>query len=124
MIPKKKTSNSHPNHHFWLDEKKGNEHSEKLWDMHKLTVEKGQYCTVHGKHEKLYPIKIGLARAGVARVCKTNADRPHDVDFIPIYMSCTQCGLFLGADEEDNADILDGLCLVCFRKLTGQSEVF
>ena len=59
-----------------------------------------------------------------ARVCKTNADRPHDVDFIPIYMSCTGCGLYLGSTEEDYADVLDGMCLQCFRTETEQTDIW
>ena len=46
---------------------------------------------------------------------------PHDVEIIPIYMSCTGCGLSLGRTEESNADLLDGMCLKCFRELTDQT---
>ena len=103
--------------------KNGNEHSEKLWKMHKRAIENGLHCPLHKKKEKLYPITIGFARKGVARVCRVNAEPPDDVDFVPIYMSCTECSLFLGSDEEDYADILDGMCFVCFKKVTGQFEV-
>ena len=41
---------------------------------------------------------------------------------IPIYMSCTECGLFLGSIEEDCADMLGGMCLECFRKMTDQKN--
>ena len=102
--------------------KNGNEHSEELWEMHKAAVENGQFCTDHKKKEKLYPITIGFARKGIARVCRINADPPHDVEFIPIYMSCTSCSLYLGSDEEDYADVLDGMCFSCFRKLIGQTD--
>ena len=37
---------------------------------------------------------------------------------VPIYMSCTECGLYLGSIEEDYADMLGGMCLECFRKNT------
>ena len=110
--------------------KTGDEHSSKLWNMHQLAIDEGRFCTDprvfkidHKKREKLYPITIGFGRAGVARVCRSNADLPYDVEFIPIYMSCTECGLYLGSDEEDYADILDGTCFVCFKKMTGQTEV-
>ena len=103
--------------------KTGDEHSGKLWNMHQLAIEEGRFCTDHKKREKLYPITIGFGRAGVARVCRSNADLPYDVDFVPIYMSCTECSLYLGSDEEDYADILDGTCFVCFKKMTGQTEV-
>ena len=46
-------------------------------------------------------------------------------DLQPIYMSCANknCGKFLGSLEEDFADLLSGLCLVCFREQTGQAEM-
>lgn len=110
--------------------KTADEHSSKLWNMHQLAIDEGRFCTDprvfkidHKKREKLYPITVGFGRTGVARVCKINADPPNDVDLIPIYMSCTECGLYLGSDEEDYADILDGTCFVCFKKMTGQTEV-
>jgi hypothetical protein len=90
--------------------------------MHKLVVENGRQCPFHKKTEKLYPITIGSARAGIARVCRLNADPPHDVDFVQIHMSCTECGLYLGSTEEDYADVLDGMCLQCFRKETEQTD--
>ena len=105
-------------------------HSSKLWNMHQLAIDEGRFCIDprvfkidHKKREKLYPITVGFGRTGVARVCRSNADPPHDVDFVPIYMSCTECGLYLGSDEEDYADILDGTCFVCFKKMIGQTEV-
>ena len=110
--------------------KTADEHSSKLWNMHQLAIDEGRFCTDprvfkidHKKREKLYPITVGFGRTGVARVCKINADPPNDVDLIPIYMSCTECGLYLGSDEEDYADILDGTCFVCFKKMIGQTEV-
>ncbi len=99
------------------------EHSEKLWQMHELTVEKGQRCPTHCKNEKLYPITIGLGRTTISRVCRFGPD-PNDVDLIPIYMSCTECSLYLGSIEEDYADVLDGLCLKCFRELIGQTDIW
>ena len=89
------------------------EHSEKLWRMHNLAIEKGR-----AKGEKLYPITLGFARTCVARVVRINADPPYDVEFVPIYMSCTECGLYLGSIEEDYADMLGGMCLKCFMKMT------
>ena len=102
--------------------KNGSEHSEELWEIHRTAVENGRYCPLHKKKEKLYPITVGFGRKGIARVCRINADPPHDVDFIPIYMSCTSCSLYLGSDEEDYADVLDGMCFSCFRKLIGQED--
>ena len=105
-------------------QKNASEHSEKLWEMHKLAVEKGQYCPFHKKTEKLYPITIGSTRAGNARVCKLNAAPPYDIDFVQIHMPCTVCGLALGSIEEDHADILDGMCLQCFRTETEQTDIW
>ena len=102
-------------------QKSGGEHSEKLWEIHKAAVEKGLYCNDHHKDEKLYPLTVGFARAGDARECSLNADPPYDKELVPIYMSCTECDLYLGSIEEDCADILDGMCLKCFREVTGQS---
>ena len=104
-------------------QKSGSEHSEKLWQMHKIAAEKGQYCPDHHKEEKLYPLTLGLARTCVARVCKLNADSPYDRVLVPIYMSCTECDLYLGSTEEDFADVLDGMCLSCFRDSIGQTDV-
>ena len=39
-------------------------------------------------------------------------------------MSCTECDLYLGSDEEDYADMLGGMCFVCFRKLIGQTDAW
>ena len=105
-----------------LCQKNASEHSEKLWEMHKRAIEKGRFCPFHKKIEKLYPITVGTARASIARVCRLNADPPYDVDFIPIHMSCTECGLYLGSTEEDFADILDGTCLKCFMEMTDGDE--
>ena len=98
------------------------EHSEKLWEMHQLAVEKGQYCSEHSKKENLYPIRIGLGWNVIARVCKQNADKPHDIEIIPINMSCTECRLYLGDIEMKCADDLDGMCLKCFREQTEQTH--
>ena len=104
--------------------------------MHHATVKKGQWCIMHKKREKLYPITLGFARKGIARTCKTIVqdkpyetiltlpDPPYDIDLVPIYMSCTECGLYLGSDEEDYADMLGGMCFICFRKLIGQTDVW
>jgi hypothetical protein len=103
-------------------QKNSNEHSEKLWERHQLAVEKGQYCSEHSKNEKLYPITIGSAKEVIARVCRTSAKPPYDVDMIPIYITCTDCGLYLGDMEEEYADELDGMCLKCFREQTEQTH--
>ena len=97
------------------------QHSEKLLELHELAVEQGRYCSEHGKKEKLYPITIWTAGRGIARVCKTEFQPPHDVELVPIYMSCAECGLYLGDIEEEHADVLGQMCLKCFGKQTGQT---
>ena len=145
-------------------------HSEKLWEMHRLAAEKGQYwwlwssekheifqpnsvrrhCVFdHNKKEKLWSITVGFARQGIARASTLNADPPvhvlsksrwefdehnywefgeefwHREDQLnPIYMECTECNLYLGSIEEDNADVLGEMCLNCFRKQTEQTSTW
>ena len=103
-------------------QKVATEHSEELWETHKLTVETGRYCPKHHKEENLCQITLGFARTGTARIC-VHADSPYDKEMIPIYMSCMECGLYLGSTEEDHADTLDGMCLKCFKEMTGQTEM-
>ena len=105
-----------------LCHKNASEHSEKLWENHKLAVEKGQYCPEHSKKEKLYPMIHGFAKTCVARVCRINAEPPYDMEVIPIHIPCSECGKYLGDIEEENADTLDDMCLVCFSQLTGLEE--
>ena len=98
------------------------QHSEKLWEMHELAVEQGRYCSEHGKKEKLYPITMWTAGRGIARVCRTAYMPPYDIEIVPIYMSCAECGLYLGNIEEEHADVLDQMCLECFTEQTGQEH--
>ena len=111
-------------------QKSAGEHSEELWQMHNQAVERGQFCPDHKKKEKLYPITLGFARTAIARVCKnipqnkpfgtvlSLPEPPNDVDIVPIYMACTECGLYLGSIEEDYADMLGGMSLKCFMEAT------
>ncbi|SVC66000.1 uncharacterized protein METZ01_LOCUS318854, partial [marine metagenome] len=47
---------------------------------------------------------------------------PYDMELIPIYTACSECGKYLGDIEDEHADVLDGMCLVCFSQLTGLGE--
>lgn len=38
-------------------------------------------------------------------------------EMIPLWMPCTSCGMWLGHLEEDNKDVLDGMCLDCFGEI-------
>ena len=93
-------------------------HSEKLWEMHEGTVENARRKT-HNK--KLWTMQIGQGRACPALLdndFNSNGDMNPAEWLIPIYMSCTECGLYLGDMESDYADILDGMCLKCFMEET------
>ena len=101
-----------------LCNKSSGAHSEELWEMHKETVEAARRKT---RHKKLWTMQVGFGR---------NCPALLDNDFsysskmnmaewlIPIYISCTECGLFLGSIEEDHVDMLGGMCLKCFMEAT------
>ena len=108
----KKLWSQHQSQICALCSKGSSEHSWKLWQIHNITVERGR------QGSKLYPLTLGFARTCVARVVRINADPPYDIEFVPIYMSCTECGLYLGSIEEDYADMLGGMCLKCFMEVT------
>ena len=115
------------------------DHSEKLWKMHNATVEMALSKTYH---KKLWTMQIGFGPKCAAylddafekeivvsshqtgdawrwNVVPTNLNPQEWLR--PIYMSCSSCGLFLGKTEEEYADMLDGMCLKCFRELIGQT---
>ena len=110
--------------HKWcaLCQKNSKEHSDKLWQMHQQAVLKGAKGQVWEKEKKLWPITVGLSRASVGVAVELNAKPPYDIDIIPVYMHCVQCSMAMGDVEVDNADILDGLCLKCFREITEQTD--
>ena len=92
------------------------EHSEQLWKMHKGTVEMAQSKT---QHKKLWTMQIGLGPKCTALLDNGFESGLNPAEWLhPIYMSCTECGLYLGRMEEDYADILDGMCLKCFMGAT------
>ena len=103
--------------------KEQKDHTKKLWEMHKSVVEKTLKTT---RHKKLWTMHIGLGPAYKAILPN---DFQYDkglklVEWLePIYMSCSGCSHYLGRLEEDHADVLDGMCIECFRQLTGQEEV-
>jgi len=99
-------------------DKTSDAHSEMLWDMHKGTVENARRKT---KHKKLWTMQIGQGRKCPALLDTDFSPNGHMNPaewLIPIYMSCTECGLFLGSIEEDYADMLGGMCLKCFMEAT------
>ena len=110
--------------HNWcaLCQKNSKEHSDKLWQMHQQAVLKGAKGQVWEKEKKLWPITVGLSRASVGVAVELNANPPYDIDIIPVYMHCVQCSMAMGDVEVDNADIIGGLCLKCFREMTEQTD--
>ena len=112
------------------------EHSEQLWKMHKSTVEMAQSKT---QHKKLWTMQIGFGpkcpalldngfesetvvkshQTGDAWRWNVAPSGLNPTEWLhPIYMSWTECGLYLGSIEEDYADLLDGMCLKCFMEAT------
>ena len=103
-----------------LCNKSSRAHSEELWEIHKETVEAARRKT---RHKKLWTVQIGTGPKCPALLDKDfsyNSNLNMAEWLVPIYMSCTECGLFLGSIEEDYADMLGGMCLKCFGKMTDQ----
>ena len=98
-------------------------HSKELLQMHRSTVESAAGA------RKLHSVQtFGRIRPYPALLIDTRVyiwKNTQMQDLQPIYMSCANknCGKFLGSLEEDFADLLSGLCLVCFREQTGQAEM-
>ena len=92
-------------------------HSEKLWNIHEKTVP---------KNAKLSTILLGQGPKVLARIVKWNTvkvngrDAPYHIEYVPIYMHCSECGAELGNAEEKLADVLDRTCLGCFCSMTEQ----
>ena len=103
-------------------DKSSGSHSEELWEMHKGTIEAARRKT---RHKKLWTVQMGFGPKCTALLDKDfsyNSNLNMAEWLVPIYMSCTECGLFLGSTEEDCADILGGMCIECFRKMTDQEK--
>ena len=47
-----------------------------------------------------------------------------EIQIVPEYKPCKNCGLFLGHEEVINADIFDNMCIECFSEKTEQDTVF
>ena len=118
--------------HCTFCNKEQKDHTEKLWEIHKSVVEKMLRTT---RHKSLWTMRIGFGSA-----CKAILDNDfaYDKDYNlaewlkPIYMSCSECKLYLGKIEEDYADILGETaekeekiyCLKCFREQTEQTDIW
>ena len=92
-------------------------HSEKLWNIHEETVP---------KNAKLATILLGRGPKVLAKIEKWNTvkvngrDSPYHLEYVPIYMLCSECGTTLGNAEEKLADVFDRTCLQCFCDMTEQ----
>ena len=92
-------------------------HSEKLWNIHEETVP---------KNAKLATILLGRAPKVLAKIEKWNTvkvngrDSPYHLEYVPIYMLCSECGTTLGNAEKKLADVFDRTCLQCFCDMTEQ----
>ena len=92
-------------------------HSEKLLNIHEETVP---------KNAKLATILLGRGPKVLAKIEKWNTvkvngrDSPYNLEYVPIYMLCSECGTTLGNTEEKLADVFDRTCLECFCDMTEQ----
>ena len=92
-------------------------HSEKLWNIHEETVP---------KNAKLATILLGRGPKVLAKIEKWNTvkvngrDSRYDLEYVPVYMLCRECGTTLGNAEEKLADVFDRTCLQCFCDMTEQ----
>ena len=103
-------------------DKSSGAHSEELWEMHKRTIEAARRKT---KHKKIWTMQLGFGPKCPALLDNDfsyNSDLNLTEWLVPIYMSCTECSLFLGSTEQDYADMLGGMCLECFRKMTDLTD--
>ena len=113
----------HKTEHCMFCNKEHKDHTEKLWKLHKSTVEVKLKST---RHKKIWPMHLGFGPT-----CKAILSDGFEYDkgyviaewLKPIYMSCSECGRYLGKIEEDHADVLDSLCLGCFKQLTDWEEI-
>lgn len=99
--------------------KNGLKHTDELWEIHQLPLKQIR------RGEKISYIQIGFGPKTPARVEKWLMHNPdwHQVDFVPIYLHCKDCGLALGGDEVDYADLLSCFCLDCFSKIRQEVEM-
>ena len=78
-------------------DKSSGSHSEELWEMHKGTIEAARRKT---RHKKLWTVQIGTGRNCPALLDKDfsyNSNLNMAEWLVPIYMSCTECGLYLSS---------------------------
>ena len=108
--------------HCTFCNKEHKEHSEKLWNLHKSAVDEMLKST---RHKKIWPMQLGFGpkcKAVLSDGFEYNKGYILAEWLKPIYMSCSECGHYLGKIEEEQADVLDSLCLECFKQLTDQED--
>ena len=78
------------------------------WTKFKLTILQGQGPNALARIAKWNTVKVN------------GRDLPYHIEYVPIYMECSECGGKLGNAEEKLADVLDRTCLECFCSMKQQ----
>ena len=93
------------------------EHSVELWEIHEKSIP---------KNTKLATMQLGFGPSTLAKLKKWNTvkvngkDSPYHVEYVPVSISCSKCGLSMSSKETDLADVLSSLCFKCFADMTDQ----
>jgi len=93
------------------------EHSVELWDIHQKTIP---------INVKLGTMNLGFGPSTLAKIVKWNTvringkDSPLHIEYVPVYISCKECGDAMSSSETDLADVLSSHCFSCFADVTDQ----
>ena len=93
---------------------------ESIGRVHELLPDGARICECRDLHTNELRVHELLPNGPAEKI--TSAEPFYSLEIVPIYMHCTQCKLAMGDIETDNADVLDGLCLECFRETTEQTD--
>ena len=95
--------------------KNNHEHSTELWQIHQDAIP---------ANAKLATMQLGFGPRTLAKIVKWNTvngdESPYHVEYIPIYISCKECGSSMSSSEAEMADVLSQHCLKCFCEMTDQ----
>jgi len=95
--------------------KNNHEHSSELWQIHQDAIP---------KNAKLATMQLGFGPRTLAQIVKWNTvngdESSYHVEYIPIYISCKECGSSMSSSEAEMADVLSQHCLKCFSEMTDQ----
>ena len=68
---------------------------------------------------------VGMPCYGkIVKLVGFHPETPTIEKIVPIYQSCKNCGLYLGNLEEINSDVLDSMCIDCFKTEIGEQLHF